>query len=158
MAEVEEFLAHYGVKGMRWGVKRGVVNDRVPRTKKENTVRDSRKTALKRRQVLSDKNLDQLVKRLEQEKKLKNLLDEDLAPGRTATKKLLANAGTKVAATVLAGAGVWAVKAALDGSIKNAVTPQFAVNAAGQAVRGINKAAVGQVAKDIASNIPKIKK
>ena len=159
MAEdVDDFLAHYGVKGMKWGVKRGVVNPRNQRTKKEVTVRNNRKDALKRRQVLSDKNLDQLVKRLEQEKKLKTLLDDDLAPGRTATKKLLANAGTKVAAGVLAGAGVWAVKAALDGSFKNAVTPQFAVNAAGQAVKGLNKAAVGQLAKDLASNVPKLKK
>lgn len=159
MAEdVEDFLAHYGVKGMKWGVKRGVVNPRMSRTNRENTVRTKRKDAKRRRQVLSDKDLDGLVKRLEQEKKLKNLLDEDLSPGRTATKKLLANAGTKVAGTVLAGAGVWAIKAALDGSLKNAVTPQFAVNAAGAATKGINKAAVGKLAKDLASNVPKLKK
>ncbi len=159
MAEdVDDFLAHYGVKGMKWGVKRGVVNPRNQRTKKENTVRSTRKDALKRRQVLSDKNLDQLVKRLEQEKKLKSLLDDDLAPGRTVTKKLLSNVGTKVVGTVLAGASVWAVKAALDGSMKSALSPQFAVNAAGQTVKGLNKAAVGQLAKDLASNVPKLKK
>ena len=59
--------------------------------------------------------LDGLVKRLEQEKKLKSLLENDLSPGRTMTKKLLSNAGTKVAGTILAGAGVWAVKTALEG-------------------------------------------
>lgn len=158
MAEVEEFLAHYGVKGMRWGVKRGVVNPRNQRTNKENRVRSTRKDALRRRQTLSDKNLDQLVKRLEQEKKLKNLLDEDLAPGRTATKKLLANAGTKVAGTVLAGAGVWAVKAALDGSLKSAVTKQIVVDSAGNATKAFNKAAVAKVAKELAANVPKLKK
>lgn len=159
MAEdVEDFLAHYGVKGMKWGVRRGLVKSGKERTSREDKVRSKRKDAKRRRQVISDKDLDQLVKRLEQEKKLKALLDEDLAPGRTATKKLLANAGTKVAGTVLAGAGVWAVKAALDGSLKSAVTPQFAVNAAGAATKGLNKAAVGQVVKDLAGNIPKLKK
>lgn len=158
MAEVESFLAHYGVKGMRWGVRRAGVNPRMQRTNKENRVRSTRKDALRRRQTLSDKNLDQLVKRLEQEKKLKSLLDEDLAPGRTATKKLLSNVGTKVAGTVLAGAGVWAVKAAVDGSLKNALTRQLVVDSAGNAVKGFNKAAVAGVAKDLASNIPKIKK
>lgn len=159
MAETtDDFLEHYGVKGMKWGVKKGVVNARMARTNKEDKVRAKRKDAKRRRQVLSDKDLDGLVKRLEQEKKLKSLLDEDLAPGRTATKKILANAGTKVAGTVLAGAGVWAVKAAIDGSLKGALTPQFAVNAAGAATKGLNKAAVGQVVKDLAGNIPKLKK
>lgn len=154
----DDFLEHYGVKGMKWGVRRGVIKSGRERTSREDRVRAKRKDAKRRRQVLSDKDLDQLVRRLEQEKKLKSLLDEDLSPGRTASKRLLANAGTKVAGTVLAGAGVWAVKAALDGSLKSAVTPQFAVNAAGAATKGLNKAAVGQIAKDLASNIPKLKK
>ena len=159
MAEdVDNFLEHYGVKGMRWGVKRGVVKSGPQRTSREDKVRAKRKDAKRRRQVLSDKDLDGLVKRLEQEKKLKSLLDDDLSPGRTATKKILANAGTKVAGTVLAGAGVWAIKSALDGSIKSAVSPQYAVNAAGEATKGINKAAVGKLLKDAASNIPKLKK
>ena len=134
----DNFLAHYGVKGMKWGVRRGVIKSGKERTNREEKVRASRKTSRTRRQTLSDKNLDQLVKRLEQEKKLKSLLDEDLSPGRTATKKLLANVGTKVAGTVLAGAGVWAIKSALDGSFKD-----------GSAVDNL---------KSLASNIPKIKK
>ena len=139
MAEdVENFLSHYGVKGMRWGVRNGVVNPRMQRTNKEDKVRAKRKDAKRRRQVLSDKDLDGLVKRLEQEKKLKNLLDEDLAPGRTVTKKLLANAGTKVVGTVLAGAGVWAVKTALEGGFKDG--------------------SVADNLKGLASNIPKLKK
>lgn len=140
--EVENFLTHYGVKGMRWGVSRGIVNPRNQRTNKENNVRSSRKDALRRRQVISDKNLDSLVKRLEQEKKLKSLLADDLAPGRTATKRLLANAGTKVAGTVLAGAGVWAVKTALDGGFKGPV----------------DMTTLKGLASGLASNIPKLKK
>ena len=134
----EAFLEHYGVKGMKWGVQKGVVKSGKQRTSREDKVRANRKDAKRRRQTLKDKDLDQLVKRLEQEKKLKNLLDEDLAPGRTATKKLLANAGTKVAGTVLAGAGVWAVKTALDGGFKDG--------------------SVSDNLKGLASNIPKLKK
>ena len=149
MAEdVEDFLAHYGVKGMRWGVKRGVVKSGKERTNKEITTRNKRKDAKRRRQVLSDKDLDGLVKRLEQEKKLKNLLEEDLAPGRTATKKLLANAGTKVAATVLAGAGVWAAKTALEGGFAKS----------GFVDAAATKATVKALAGGLASNIPKLKK
>ena len=144
MAETtDDFLEHYGVKGMKWGVKKGVVNARMARTSKEKNVRAKRKDAKRRRQTLKDKDLDQLVKRLEQEKKLKNLLDEDLAPGRTATKKLLANAGTKVAGTVLAGAGVWAIKSVLEGKINPA---------------SMNKETAKALAAGLAANIPKLKK
>ena len=86
MAEdVDNFLEHYGVKGMKWGVRRGVIKSGKERTSREDKVRAKRKDAKRRRQVLSDKDLNGLVKRLEQEKKLKSLLEEDLAPGRTAT-------------------------------------------------------------------------
>lgn len=140
--DVDDFLAHYGVPGMRWGVRRGVVKAGSERTNKETKVRANRKVARRRRQTLSDKNLDQLVKRLEQEKKLKNLLDEDLAPGRTATKKLLSSATGKVAGAVLAGAGVWAVKTAFEGGFSG---PN-------------NKDKLISLGKGLASNVPKLKK
>lgn len=158
MTNVDNFLAHYGVKGMRWGVRRGLVSPGVARTNKETKVRSTRKDALRRRQTLSDKNLDQLVKRLEQEKKLKALLQEDLSPGRTATKKLLSNSGTKVAGLVATGVGVWAVRNALTGGFSDAVKPVYAINAAGQAAKKFNKGAAINLAKDLASTIPKPKK
>lgn len=148
MTDTDDFLAHYGVKGMRWGVKRGIVKSGAERTSREDKVRAKRKDAKRRRQVLSDKDLDGLVKRLEQEKKLKTLLDDDLAPGRTVTKKLLANAGTKVVGTVAAGVGVWAVKTALEGG--------FAKE--GFVDKAAAKATVKALAGGLASNIPKLKK
>lgn len=114
--DAEEFLAHYGVKGMKWGVKKGVVSGRMARTNKENKVRSSRKDARRRRQTLSDKDLDKLVKRLQQEKQLKELLDADLSPGRSATRKLLLGATGVVAAGALAGAGKYAIRAGMTKS------------------------------------------
>lgn len=149
MAEdVDNFLEHYGVKGMKWGVKRGVIKSGRERTSREDKVRSKRKDAKRRRQVLSDKDLDGLVKRLEQEKKLKNLLDDDLAPGRTVTKKLLANAGTKVVGTVAAGVGVWAVKTALEGGFGKG----------GFVDSATTKETVKSLASGLAANIPKLKK
>lgn len=144
MAEnTDNFLEHYGVKGMRWGVRKGVVKSGKERTNREDKVRAKRKDAKRRRQVLSDKDLDGLVKRLEQEKKLKNLLDEDLSPGRTATKRLMANAGTKVAGTVLAGAGVWVIKSALEGKFTD---------------MPVSKENARALALGLANSIPKLKK
>lgn len=113
MPNAEEFLAHYGVRGMKWGVKKGVVNPRMQRTKKENTIRSQRKDARRKRQTLSDKDLDGLVSRLEKEKKLKSLLDDDLTPGKSLSQQIIRGAGTKVAGAVVAGAGMYVVKGVL---------------------------------------------
>lgn len=130
MTDANEFLAHYGVKGMKWGVTRksGGSNKRTAR---EEKIRAQRKNARTRRQTLKDKDLDQLVKRLEQEKKLKSLLDDDLSPGKSFASQITRNAGSKVLTAVAAGAGMYVVRGVL--------TKEWGLG-------------------ELASNIPKIKK
>lgn len=111
--KTENFLAHYGVRGMKWGVKKGVVNPRMQRTNKENKIRSERKDVRRKRQTLSDKQLESYVKRLEAEKKLKTLLDDDLTPGKSAVQMVMRNSGTKVAGAVAAGAGMYVVRGLL---------------------------------------------
>jgi hypothetical protein len=114
MTDVNDFLAHYGVKGMKWGVSKGLVSPGVQRTKKEEKIRTQRKDARRRRQTLSDKDLDKLVNRLQQEKKVKDLLDSDLSPGRTAVKKIVLSSTGVVAGVALAGGMKYGIKAALQ--------------------------------------------
>jgi len=115
---VEDFLAHYGVEGMHWGVRKTVNGKpRTPRySKRELAERKRRKVASQKRRVLTDKDLDRLVDRLQKEKKLKDLTDHDLAPGRTVAKTLLTTAGTAVAAVVVTGAIKYGIKSALTRS------------------------------------------
>lgn len=147
---LDDFLAHYGVRGMKWGVRKGVVNPRLQRTKKENTIRTQRKDARRKRQTLSDKDLDSLIKRLEAEKKVKTLLDDDLSPGKSLTQQIIRSSGTKVAGVVIAGAGVWAVKTALEGGFRK----ESLVNEIGN----VDKSALWDLAKGAAGAIPKLKK
>jgi len=118
----DEFLAHYGVKGMKWGVRRTQSQltraaskrkeARDPNTP-EGAERARRKAALQNRRTINDADLDKLVKRLETEKKLKNLVEEDLSGGQKAAKMILSDTGKQVAKQVLAGVAVAAVSIAI---------------------------------------------
>ena len=114
-------LEHYGVKGMKWGLRKRSktrVSSSGARSTSPNpsskvsapnpsskvsapTTRDKRVKALKNRRELSDSDIKDFTSRLQSEKQLKALLDEDVSPGRTFIKKVMSDAG-KQAATKLA--------------------------------------------------------
>lgn len=102
MSEIDEFLTHHGVKGMKWGQKK--------MSQKEAKVQNKRTKAVINRRHLSDDDLKHYIDRLSNEKKLKTLIDEDIRPGKTATKRILSESGQKVAKTVLTGAALYAIK------------------------------------------------
>lgn len=96
---MDDYLFHYGVLGMKWGVRK----DRVKksRQKKRATrkqirdVKKKRREAAKNRFILSDAELQSRIRRLEQEKRLKDLTDAELSPGRKYAKDTLKKAGDR---------------------------------------------------------------
>lgn len=107
-----DYLEHYGVKGMKWGARKRSktrVSSSGARSTSPNpsskvsapTTRDKRVKVLKNRRELSDSDIKDFTSRLQSEKQLKALLDEDVSPGRTFIKKVMSDAG-KQAATKLA--------------------------------------------------------
>lgn len=136
-------LIHHGVKGMKWGVRRSKEalsrgSKKFAPSKKDRNAQSRRKDAVSRRRTLSDRDLDDLIKRIEKERRLKTLVNEDLRPGRTFVKKTLVSSGGKVAAAVATGAGVAAISAIVG---RNWSNPK-----------------VDSVVKLVGSSIPKIKK
>lgn len=84
MSEVE-YLAHYGVKGMRWGVRkkdRGSSDD-GPKSEDARRARDHRSTVKKGgTDALSNKELQELVTRLNLEQQYSRLNAETTTAGK----------------------------------------------------------------------------
>lgn len=113
-------LMHYGILGMKWGVRRSEAQLARARGKKTETSADdkektARKTDVKNRRTMSEADLRKKIERLKLEKQLKELTSEDLSPGRKMATEILKSAGSKVLATAAAGAAAYAVKAAMTG-------------------------------------------
>lgn len=93
--DVENFIEHFGIKGMRWGVRRSRVK----------TSSDFRKTApLRRRKPkqLTNKQLRDVNARLNLEQNFRRMNPSTVQKGHSAAKNIIALSGTAVALASLA--------------------------------------------------------
>lgn len=124
------YLIHHGIKGQKWGIRRfqnadGTLTDEGKRRKGRALdiaakatygLGKFNKTKKLKKEIkgLSDAELNKRIDRLEKEKKLRDLTEQDTRPGRTATKRVLSTVGSRVATTVLTGAAMYGIKVAID--------------------------------------------
>ena len=114
-------LMHYGVLGMKWGIRRYRNKDGTLTTAgkkrlskdKDNAEKKERKVALKNRRSLSDVDLKKKIERLKMEKEFKNLTEEDISPGRKYVGEIMSSAGKKALTVVAAGTMAYGVKVAM---------------------------------------------
>ena len=104
----DNIIIHYGVPGMKWGVRKS--RDNVKTSRKEQATRAKRQDMMNRRRTIKDKDLDSLVRRLEQEKKLRTLVNQDLSPGKAFVANTIQQSGSKIASAVATGAGMYVVR------------------------------------------------
>lgn len=140
------YLEHYGVLGMKWGVRNaetlrkyagGAANSAKKKAKTEyadykarRAVRSERARKVRNRSTLSDKELNKLTDRLQREKRLKTLHEENDTPGRSAAKTFGKSAASKAAKVVIGGlavgaAGYGASKLVRNASLKEYISPEL---------------------------------
>jgi hypothetical protein len=139
MTHTNTTLQHYGIKGMRWGVRRTDAQlGRVRRQKTSNDVNvkkasSSSSTSTKKRKItdeMSDDELIRRIKRLQMEKQYAQLTAKEVSPGRKFVKDVLLNAGKQVATQYTAKFMSWGIDTAVNKltGVKNASDKDNAAN------------------------------
>ena len=117
------YLDHYGVKGMRWGHRKLKVS-----SSSRSNQRKSRREMKRNRRTLSEADLNRNLDRLRKEKQLKELIDEDVNPGKKYIQDVLKKSGDRLLPAALAAGGAYALAQVMDvkmskGDIFNLAVP-----------------------------------
>lgn len=101
MTNVDEFLEHHGVKGMKWGQRKR--RNESARAKKFGGGKTRYKDV--KAKHLSEEEINKRIKRLELERKYETLNKSQVSAGRDYATGILSNSG-KAAAGAAVGTGV----------------------------------------------------
>ena len=106
MTDTDDFLAHYGIKGMRWGVRR-------QRGKNGRVSTTSRTHYKKPPKNLTNDELQRRIKRMETEKRYNELNKRDISTGQKHVGDVLTHIGKGTIQAVGGAVALYAIKTAL---------------------------------------------
>lgn len=98
---IEKILAHHGVKGMRWGIRRGGVTKTKAPSRTSSDFKKTQALRKKKAHELSNKQLETLNKRLNLEQQHARLNPSKVTRGEDRVKRFLKQAGIGASAFTL---------------------------------------------------------
>ena len=110
MNKSNNFLAHWGIPGMRWGIRRS--------RSKGGTVKISKKSTKSKLSEIDDKELQDRVKRLQLEQQYAQLTQKKLSTGKQIVKDILVNSAKQTATTYVTKYMTQGVETALKAAVK----------------------------------------
>lgn len=128
----EVFLAHHGIKGMKWGVRKKKKSSKssnktskieekkvVKEAKKRGLVSSVKKTKKVKIKDLSDSELQSKIRRLQMEKQYRDLKRDEVSKGRKMAGQILSNVGVKLGTEVLYNASGMLINKATKKNLVN---------------------------------------
>ena len=99
----EDYIAHYGILGMKWGKRKARTSD-PPSKVKRRFGRDSTDEKPKQKSIsdMSDTELQSLVNRIQLEKRYAQLTAKEASPGEKFVKSVLTDASKQTATKYVA--------------------------------------------------------
>jgi hypothetical protein len=102
--EIDAYLEHYGVKGQQWGVRRSA-SQLYGAGSSKGVTRFKEKP-----KHLTDQELQARIKRIETEKKYRDLNKRTVSTGEKIAVEIMTHSGKEIGKKVLTGVGFWQAK------------------------------------------------